>query len=79
MAPRPQLGLDDQGYGLITHRALAMLKKLGEKSMSDEERRERKLNVDCLPKTEMLLGALYTQNVDAVALKRMCAFAGLNG
>lgn len=75
---RPPMELD-VGFGLITHRALAMLRKLGEKAQSEDEVREKRLSVDSLPKDEVLLGALCMQSMDGVALKKLCSFAELKG
>ncbi|OJD37945.1 arid bright domain protein [Diplodia corticola] len=77
--PRPPLDQLDVGFGLITHRALAMLRKLGEKAQSEDEAREKRLSVDSLPKDEVLLGALCMQSMDGVALKKLCSFAELKG
>lgn len=76
---RPPLEQIDVGFGLITHRALAMLRKLGEKAQSEDEAREKRLSVDSLPKDEVLLGALCMQSMDSVALKKLCSFAELKG
>ncbi|GME35484.1 Arid bright domain protein [Neofusicoccum parvum] len=76
---RPPLDQLDVGFGLITHRALAMLRKLGEKAQSEDEAREKRLSVDSLPKDEVLLGALCMQSMDGVALKKLCSFAELKG
>ncbi|KAK8175185.1 hypothetical protein IWX90DRAFT_483285 [Phyllosticta citrichinensis] len=69
----------DTGFGLVTHRALAMLKKLGEKAMTEEELKDKRLSIESLPKDEVLLGALSMQQMDGVALKRLCSFAQLKG
>ncbi|KAK8197127.1 uncharacterized protein BKA78DRAFT_246320 [Phyllosticta capitalensis] len=69
----------DTGFGLVTHRALAMLKKLGEKAMTEEELKDKRLSIESLPKDEVLLGALSMQHMDGVALKRLCSFAQLKG
>jgi SWI/SNF chromatin-remodeling complex subunit SWI1 len=107
----PRMDHDSQGFQLITHRALAMLKKLGEKckggetvvigsggtvnlenadgkadaddESDDDAAREVggsrwRVKADVLPKKEMLLGALLTPNIDQVALRQLCAFAGLD-
>jgi SWI/SNF chromatin-remodeling complex subunit SWI1 len=107
----PRMDHDSQGFQLITHRALAMLKKLGEKckggemvvigsgstvnlenadgkadaddESDDDAVREVggsrwRVKADVLPKKEMLLGALLTPNIDQVALRQLCAFAGLD-
>lgn len=100
------------GFGLVTRRALGMLKRLAEKSIGDvgvkgvgrgqrnggdavdgvmahEEGAETcdgepdaidGLKVwDMVPKRETLLGAMLTMHIDAVALKGLCAFGGLEG
>ncbi|KAK5004379.1 hypothetical protein LTR60_006567, partial [Cryomyces antarcticus] len=61
------------GFGLITHRALSMLKRLAEKTKGSE----LGLSGNVLPKRETVLGALLTPNIDAVALRQLCALSGL--
>ncbi|KAF2838560.1 hypothetical protein M501DRAFT_1004323 [Patellaria atrata CBS 101060] len=94
----------DQGWGLVTHRAFALLRRLGEKSRveqasgsgggvngvtdgdnkeadGDEEGKEeakwRGIKAGLVPKSSLVLGALMSSAIDAVALKQLCAFAGM--
>lgn len=53
----------------------------GEEESEDENERQRKqllrVMADVLPQREVLLGALLTPNIEAQALRQLCAFAAL--
>ena len=71
-APEP----DSNAYGAITHRAMAVLKRLVEKSRTDENG-EIQLPPGVLPKKETLLGALVTKDIDPFVLRQLCMYSGL--
>ena len=68
---------DAQSYFPITHRGIAVLRRLAEKARNPEDG-ALKLPVGLLPKRESLLGALLTQGIDGNVVTQLCAYAGLD-
>jgi len=68
---------DSDAYGAITHRAMAVLKRLVEKSKNGENG-EFRLPPGILPKKETLLGALVTKDIDMHILRQLCTYAALD-
>ena len=73
--PTPE---ETQPFARITHRGMAVLQKLAEKS-EDVAGEHPKIPIGVLPKKESLLGALLTVQIDGVIVKQLCTYAGLNG
>jgi SWI/SNF chromatin-remodeling complex subunit SWI1 len=69
--------LDADAYGAITHRAMAVLKRLVEKSRNGENG-DFRLPAGIIPKKETLLGALVTKEIDAQVLKQLCTYSALD-
>jgi SWI/SNF chromatin-remodeling complex subunit SWI1 len=69
--------LDADAYGAITHRAMAVLKRLVEKSRSSENS-DFRLPPGIIPKKETLLGALVTKEIDTQVLKQLCTYSALD-
>jgi SWI/SNF chromatin-remodeling complex subunit SWI1 len=69
--------LDADAYGAITHRAMAVLKRLVEKSRNGENA-DFRLPPGIIPKKETLLGALVTKEIDAQVLKQLCTYSALD-
>ena len=69
--------LDADAYGAITHRAMAVLKRLVEKSRSNESG-DFRLPPGIIPKKETLLGALVTKEIDTQVLKQLCTYSALD-
>ncbi|KAH0537450.1 hypothetical protein FGG08_005758 [Glutinoglossum americanum] len=67
---------DPQSYYPITHRGMAVLRKLAEKSKNPDDLSSQ-LPVGILPRKENLLGALLTNNIDSNVVRQLCAYAGL--
>lgn len=67
---------DHQGYGMITFRGLAVLRKLVEKA-KDVEGHVNELPPGILPKKESLLGSLLTANMDVNVVRQLCNYSGL--
>lgn len=67
---------DPQGYGMITFRGLAVLRKLVEKA-KDVEGHVNELPPGILPKKESLLGSLLTANMDVNVVRQLCNYSGL--
>lgn len=68
---------DSEAYAAITHRAMAVLKRLVEKSRSGENGLFRP-PPGILPQKETLLGALVTQDIDRQVLRQLCIYAALD-
>lgn len=66
---------DPNSYGAITHRGMAVLRRLAEKSKNGENG-AIKLPLGVLPKKESLLGALLTANIDPNVVRQLCAYSG---
>jgi SWI/SNF chromatin-remodeling complex subunit SWI1 len=69
--------LDADAYAAITHRAMAVLKRLVEKSRNGENG-ECRLPAGIIPKKETLLGALVMKEIDAQVLKQLCTYSALD-
>lgn len=80
---------DANAYGAISHRGLAVLRKLGEKSKSagpvngeaiDGNVKDHKSRMPfwVLPKKESVLGALLTHDIDPYVVGELCGYAGLD-
>lgn len=69
--------LDADAYGAITHRAMAVLKRLVEKSRSGDIG-DLRLPPGIIPKKETLLGALVSKEIDAHVLKQLCMYSALD-
>ncbi|KAI9830254.1 MAG: hypothetical protein M1819_005781 [Sarea resinae] len=69
---------EHQAYQTITHRGMAVLRRLAEKAQNADES-SATLPVGVLPKKESLLGALLTRNIDISIVRQLCAYAGLDG
>lgn len=69
--------LDADAYGAITHRAMAVLKRLVEKSRNGENG-DLRLPSGIIPKKETLLGALVAKEIDAQVLKQLCTYSALD-
>lgn len=67
---------DPHGYGMITFRGLAVLRKLAEKA-KDVEGHLNELPPGILPKKESLLGSLLTANMDVNVVRQLCNYSGL--
>lgn len=67
---------DPHGYGMITFRGLAVLRKLAEKA-KDVEGHVNELPPGILPKKESLLGSLLTPNMDVNVVRQLCNYSGL--
>jgi SWI/SNF chromatin-remodeling complex subunit SWI1 len=67
---------DPQSYHPITHRGMAVLRRLAEKSKNPDDLSSQ-LPVGILPRKENLLGALLTSNIDSNVVRQLCAYAGL--
>jgi SWI/SNF chromatin-remodeling complex subunit SWI1 len=67
---------DPQSYYPITHRGMAVLRRLAEKSKNPDDLSSQ-LPVGILPRKENLLGALLTSNIDSNVVRQLCAYAGL--
>lgn len=67
---------DPHGYGMITFRGLAVLRKLAEKA-KDVEGHVNELPPGILPKKESLLGSLLTANMDVNVVRQLCSYSGL--
>lgn len=84
-----ELSMDTEGFKLITHRALGMLRRLAEKAGKGEslvngavdgEAADGILSLakwDGMPQTDSILGALLTPNIDKVALRLLCGLHGM--
>ena len=70
--------LENQPYFPITHRGIAVLRRLAEKSKAPED---AKLNlpVGTRLKRDRLLGILLTPTIDGSMVKELCAYAELEG
>lgn len=68
--------VDSQLHHPVTHRGIAVLRRLVEKSQSAENGRCKPPN-DVLMKKEMLLGILLTPGIDGNLVKELCGYAGL--
>lgn len=79
--PHPQTGRlvdpDSQSHGLITHRGMAVLRKLAEKSKNPEQP-FAELPPGLLPKKESLLSFMMNGNVDSNLVRQLCAYARLD-
>ncbi|KAI9845423.1 MAG: hypothetical protein M1837_004901 [Sclerophora amabilis] len=69
---------DLQSYFPITHRGIAVLRRLAEKSQNPEDP-SSDLPANILPKKESLLGALLHTGIDSNIIRQLCAYAGLEG
>ena len=69
--------LDADAYGAITHRAMAVLKRLVEKSRTGDSG-DFRLPPGIIPKKETLLGALVAKEIDAQVLKQLCMYSALD-
>ena len=69
--------LDADAYGAITQRALAVLKRLVEKSRNGDNG-DFHLPPGIIPKKETLLGALVAKDIDAQVLKQLCMYSALD-
>ena len=67
---------DPSIYAAISHRGLAVLRRLAEKSKIGENG-DAKLPVNVLPKRESLLGALLTPEIDPFVVRQLCIYAGM--
>ncbi|KAI9878320.1 MAG: hypothetical protein M1830_001253 [Pleopsidium flavum] len=67
---------DPQAHGMITHRGMAVLRKLVEKSKNPEQP-SIDLPIGVLPRKESLLGLLLNDNVDSHFVRQLCAYARL--
>ena len=65
---------DPSIYAAISHRGLAVLRRLAEKSKIGENG-DAKLPVNVLPKRESLLGALLTPEIDPFVVRQLCIYA----
>ncbi|KAI9793129.1 MAG: hypothetical protein M1835_007457 [Candelina submexicana] len=68
---------DPQSYGMITHRGMAVLRRLAEKTQNPEVPAIN-FPVGVLPKKESLLGALLTPNIDLNVVRQLCVYSGLD-
>jgi SWI/SNF chromatin-remodeling complex subunit SWI1 len=68
---------DSQPFARITHRGMAVLQRLAEKSELGKDEASR-VPLGVLPKKESLLGALLTVQIDGAIVKQLCTYAGLN-
>lgn len=66
-----------QPFARITHRGMAVLQRLAEKSETGTDETS-KIPLGVLPKKESLLGALLTVQIDGAIVKQLCTYAGLN-
>ncbi|KAL7268776.1 hypothetical protein RUND412_008582 [Rhizina undulata] len=64
---------DTQPFARITHRGMAVLRKLAEKS-EDPSDEVSKLPLGVLPKKESLLGALLTVQIDPTIVRQLCSY-----
>ena len=78
MPPAGRLGPENDAsiFSTITHRGLAVLRRLAEKSRGGENG-DVKLSVNVLPKRESLLGALLTPNIDPFVVRQLCIYASM--
>jgi SWI/SNF chromatin-remodeling complex subunit SWI1 len=76
LAPGRMAMEDPQSYHPITHRGMAVLRRLAEKSKNPDDLSSQ-LPVGILPRKENLLGALLTSNIDSNVVRQLCAYAGL--
>lgn len=68
---------DTQPFARITHRGMAVLQRLAEKSETGVDEASR-IPLGVLPKKESLLGALLTVQIDGGIVKQLCTYAGLD-
>ncbi|MCJ1224098.1 hypothetical protein MMC12_000741 [Toensbergia leucococca] len=68
--------LDPQAYGMITHRGIAVLRKLAERAR-DAETPGVGIPTGVLPRRESLIGALLTTNIDGNVVRQLCAYSGM--
>lgn len=68
---------DAQPFARITHRGMAVLQRLAEKSGTGTDEASN-IPLGVLPKKESLLGALLTVQIDGAIVKQLCTYAGLN-
>lgn len=66
-----------QPFARITHRGMAVLQRLAEKSGTGTDEASN-IPLGVLPKKESLLGALLTVQIDGAIVKQLCTYAGLN-
>lgn len=66
-----------QPFARITHRGMAVLQRLAEKSGTGSDEASN-IPLGVLPKKESLLGALLTVQIDGAIVKQLCTYAGLN-
>jgi SWI/SNF chromatin-remodeling complex subunit SWI1 len=72
------LDSDAEAYGAITHRGVAILRRLAEKSrIMGGENGDGKVPSGVLPKRENLLGALMSKDIDPFVVRQLCIYAGL--
>ncbi|KKY29172.1 putative arid bright domain protein [Phaeomoniella chlamydospora] len=67
---------DAMAYNAITHRGLAVLRRLAEKSRSGDSD-DSKIPTNVLPKKESLLGALVTPDIDPFVVRQLCIYSGM--
>jgi len=67
---------DPQAHAMFTHRGMAVLRKLVEKSKNPEQP-SLELPPGLLPRKESLLGFLLNGNVDSHFVRQLCAYARL--
>ena len=71
----PPAEADPNAYRAITHRGLAVLKRLADKSrIGSDNGGEVKIPV---PGKESLLGAMVSKDIDPVVLRQLCIYTGL--
>ncbi|KAI9788209.1 MAG: hypothetical protein M1816_007061 [Peltula sp. TS41687] len=74
---RMQRDQEIQSYSPITHRGIAVLRRLVEKSKYPDQP-DLDLPVGLRLKKESLLGTLLTQSTDRYMVRELCAYAGLD-
>ena len=67
---------DSEAYSAIAHRAMAVLRRLVEKSRTGDTS-ELRLPSGIMPKKETLLGAIMTKDIDALVLRQLCIYSTL--
>ncbi|KAI4165070.1 MAG: hypothetical protein LQ342_001347 [Letrouitia transgressa] len=72
----PQISEIESMYNMITHRGLAVLKKLAEK-VKGSDRPIDGLLQDIFPKKESVLETLLQPRMDRSLLRQLCAYAGM--